>query len=155
MTQAIATPAADTLIRSADRELDRALVRSIAWNGAAKWTSQAFTWISTVAVAHLLAPSDYGLVGMATVFTSFVAMLSEFGLGTAIVTLRDLDRRQIAQLNGLSMLIGVAACLISLAAAKPLGRFFAPEVTLIVMVLSVTFVVGALRVVPNALLQRE
>lgn len=156
MSQAAKTPPIYTPVSdSADLGRDRSLVRSIAWNSVAKSTSQALTWISTIAVARMLSPSDYGLVGMATVFTAFVAMLSEFGLGTAIVTLKDLDRRQIAQLNGLSMLIGIVACLISLAAAKPLGGFFVPEVVPIIAVLSVTFVIGALRVVPNALLQRE
>jgi teichuronic acid exporter len=146
---AIPSPRAD------QPNLDRAFVRSIAWNSIARWTGQIVTWASTVLVARMLSPTDYGLVGMATVFVGLVTMLSEFGLGTAVVTLRTLDRRQIAQINTLSVLLGIAAFILTLAAANPLGRFFVPEVTTITLVLSVTFIVGSLRVVPFALLQQQ
>ena len=47
------------------RELDRSLVRGVAWTGAFKWLSQIVTWLGTIVVARLLTPQDYGLVGMA------------------------------------------------------------------------------------------
>jgi O-antigen/teichoic acid export membrane protein len=136
-------------------DLDRAFVRSVAWNSVARWASQLLTWLSTIFVARMLMPSDYGLVGMATVFTGLVTLLSEVGLGTAVVALRDLDRGRIAQINTLGVLLGTVACLLCVAVARPLGSFFAPEVTAIVLVLSVTFVIGGFRVVPHALLKRR
>lgn len=135
--------------------LDRAFVRSVAWNGVARWVGQLFTWVSTIGVARLLSPSDYGLVGMATVFTALVTMMSEFGLGTAIVALRTINEKVVAQLNSLSIIAGGTALLIAVAFATPLGWFFEPEVTTIVLVLSSTFLIGAFKVVPHALLQRE
>jgi len=46
-----------------------------------------------------------------------VQLVNEFGLGTAIVQHRDLDESQIARLGGLSVLIGVALCALSVAIA--------------------------------------
>src|SRR2546425_12150191 len=85
------------------RELDRSLVRGIAWTSGAKWAGQLLAWASTLIVARLLTPEDYGLVGMASIYLGVITLVSEFGLGSAVVTLRDLSAEQVAQLNGLSV----------------------------------------------------
>jgi PST family polysaccharide transporter len=138
------------------RELDRSLVHGIAWTSGAKWASQLLSWASTLIVARLLTPGDFGLVGMASVFLGLVTMLSEFGLGSAIVALRDLSDEQMAQLNTLSVAMGVASFALSCAAAVPLGHFFAaPELPAVVVVTGAGFIVTAFRIVPSAMLQRD
>src|SRR2546430_10095699 len=54
---------------------------------------------------------------MAWVYLGVITLLSEFGLGTTVVTLRDLGESEVAQLNGLSLLIGVGSFVISCGAA--------------------------------------
>ena len=107
-------------------------------------------------VARLLLPSDYGLVGMAAIYINLFTLFSEFGIGTAVVTLQDLSEHQVAQLNTVSVLTGLLGFLISAAAAVPLGKFFrAPNLPLVVVVLSCGFVVSGVRTVPYSLLQKE
>ncbi len=142
--------------RAPGRSLDRALLHGLAWTGAAKWATQLVSWASTLIVARLLTPEDYGLVGMAGIYLGFITLLSEFGLGGAVVTLRELDGEQISQLNGLAVLFGVASFLASCAIAVPLGHFFrAPQLPLVVVVMSTTFVIAGFKTMPLALLQRD
>jgi len=85
-----------------------------------------------------------------------ITLLSEFGLGSAIVTLRHLDDEQVAQLNALSALVGLASCATACAAAIPLGNFFAtPELPAVVVVTSAGFVINSFRTVPSSILQRD
>ena len=138
------------------RNLDHVLVRGVAWTAAVKWLTQVVTWGMTVVVARLLAPSDYGLVGMATIYITLFTLFSEFGIGTAVVTLQDLTEDQVSQLNTLSLFLGLLGFIISAAAAIPLGRFFrAPNLPLVVIVLSCGFIVSGIRTVPYSLLQKE
>lgn len=135
---------------------DRALVHGIAWSAASKWLTQIVSWTSTIVVARLLTPNDYGLVGMAALYLGLVALVSEFGIGSAIVTLRDLSDDAIAQLNTVSLIVGVAIFGISCAAAQPLAAFFrTPALVPVVLTLSISFIVGAFKSVPNAILQRD
>ena len=135
---------------------DRSFAVSVAWIGAVKWSGQILTWVSTLLVARFLSPGDYGLVGMATMYLGLVTLLSEFGLGMTIITLRDLTRRQIAELNTIAVMVGVLAFVLSCAVSVPLGWLFrAPELPVIVIVLSAGFVIGAFRTVPSGLLQRD
>src|SRR5437763_6655187 len=87
------------------RELDRSLIRGIAWTGATRWATQLLGWASTLIVARLLAPTDYGVVGMAMIYLGFMQLVNEFGLGSAIIQRRDLTADQISRLNGLALLL--------------------------------------------------
>lgn len=135
---------------------DRALMHGIAWSAASKWLTQAVSWGSTIVVARLLTPNDYGLVGMAALYLGLVALVSEFGIGSAIITLRDLTDDAIAQLNTVSVLVGISIFGLSFAAARPLAAFFhSPALVPVVLTLSISFILGACKSVPNAILQRD
>ena len=136
--------------------LDGTLVRGLAWTAGMKWSAQVVSWASTLIVARLLTPEDYGIVGMATVYLGLANLISEFGVGTTVITLRDLSEDDVAQLNGFAVLLGVAGFLISCAAAVPLGIFFkSPQLPWVVIAMSTTFLISAFQSVPTALLQKE
>jgi len=124
MTSQPAARPADLPLPLDARALDRSLLNGIAWTSGAKWASQLLTWASTLVVARLLSPEDYGLVGMASIYLGVITLLSEFGLGSAVVTLRELSEEQVAQINSVSLLFGLASFALSCAAAVPLGHFF-------------------------------
>lgn len=135
---------------------DERFVSSVAWSALAKWSAQVAVWGSTIALARLLTPADYGVLGMAAVFLGVVALLSEMGVGTSVLMLRDLSDDHVAQLNCVAAVMGVVAFGVTLLAAEPLGRVFRNEALPDVLrVLGVTFVVTGLRSVPLALLQRD
>ena len=138
-----------------EEQLQHSLLRGIAWTGGVKWASQLLSWVSTIVVARLLTPEDYGLVAMATAFLGLVALVNEFGLGSAIVMLPELHKEQIAQLNSLAVLLGIAGFAVVCLAAVPLGTFYgSPDLPLVVVILGVGFIIGAFRSVPCALLER-
>ena len=125
------------------RALDHSLVRGIAWTGAMRWATQVISWASTLIIARLLGPNDYGLVGMAAVYLGFVQLVNEFGLGAAIITQRDLAEDQIARLGGLALVMGGGFVALSALLATPLAAFFAePAVRWIIIVSSLSFLVA-------------
>ena len=136
--------------------LDRQLFKGLAFTGGVNSLMQVLRWATTLLLARILVPSDYGLIGMAIVFTGIVALVNEFGLGAAIIQQRDLDEDVVARLGGLSVFVGIASCLVSLAAAGPIARFFGePAVGAIVRVLAFRFILDSLLVLPRALLTRD
>ena len=135
--------------------LDRSLVAGLAWSAGAKWSSQLISWASLVVVTRLLAPSDFGLVGMALVYCGLLQVITD-AFGTAVTTLRDLTDEQLSQMNGLAVMTGVLASLVSCAFAIPLGHFFrSPNLPLVIVVSSSVCVISALRTVPYGLLYRD
>ena len=56
---------------------DRLLVSGIVWTAVFRWVSQALSWISTLYVARILKPADYGLV--ADLYTALPELAAELG----------------------------------------------------------------------------
>jgi len=136
--------------------LDRSLLSGIVWTGAAKWTTQALSWASTLVLARLLTPRDYGIVGMAMVALGFVQLVSEFGVGTAIVRRRELTPRQIAQIGGFAVALGAFLMFLVIGIAKPLAALQDNEaVGPVTAVLGLSFLLNSFRTVPTALLERD
>jgi len=100
------TPTVEHLDRHDREALDRSLVRGVAWTGGIKWATQIVTWFTTLLIARLLTPEDYGLVGMAAVYLGLLTMLNDAGLGTTIIAMRDLRGSRLAQMHSLAVLIG-------------------------------------------------
>jgi O-antigen/teichoic acid export membrane protein len=138
------------------QQLEQSLVHGFAWSGLIKWTSQIVSWASTFVVAHFLSPSDYGLVSIAAVYLGLLTLIGEFGVGTTVITLRNLSEEQIAQLNGLALITGVVGFLGSCVLAVPLSMFFHfSGFRMVFIVMSIVFIISSLQSVPSALLQRE
>lgn len=136
--------------------LDRAALTSVAWVGAVKWSAQIISWASTILVARILVPSDYGLLTMAATFMGVVAMLSEFGVGSAIVTLRELSDDTLGQLSSFAVILGLSGTALTALLAYPLGLFFrAPELPWVLVAVGTTFAMNGLQVVPLALYRRD
>jgi O-antigen/teichoic acid export membrane protein len=136
--------------------LDRSMARAVAWNAAARWVSQILSWASTIVIARLLTPYDYGLIGMAGLYLNLAMLISEAGITDAIITLRDLGHRQIAELNSVSLLVGSALVGLTCALAVPLAHFFAaPALRAVIVVASIMYFINGFQVVPRALLRKE
>jgi teichuronic acid exporter len=136
-------------------KLDKQFAGGVAWTAAAKWISQLVSWPSVIIAARILSPSDFGMVEMAGFYFTLTNVLAEFGIGTAILQLRELEEKTIQQMNTISLMFGVFACGLSLAVAPLIADFFhAPPLTLLVRVSSVAFIMIGLQAVPVGLLQR-
>lgn len=134
----------------------RTLAGGMAWIGGFRWSAQVLSWVATLVVIRLLAPEDYGIAGLATAFIGVAAILSELGLGTAVVALPSVSPAQAAQMNTAAVGAGIGfASLISLAAPFAAGFFGEPALRLVLPVLSLSFILEGVRTVPVALLARR
>lgn len=111
---------------------------------------------STVVLARLLTPDDYGLIGMVIVVIGFVQLFKDLGLSTAIVQRAEINHQQVSTLFWINVALG---CLIALvvAASSPVVAWFynEPRLTEIMLVLASIFIFGGLTVQHQALLKRQ
>lgn len=152
----VETPLTTEAPESTQRHLDRSFASGLAWTGMAKWGVQLLTWGSTLVVVRLLTPTDYGIMGMATMFLGLIQLISEFGLGTALVQRRSLTDSQVSRIGGLAILIGIGLFGLCASLAPAVAAFFdEPRVRAVVVILSAMFVVTGIRVLPASLLARD
>ena len=127
--------------------IDRSLVGGIAWTGAAKWSVQLLSWATTLVLARLLTPDDFGLVALAQVYIGLVALINEMGIGSAVVTFRDLSRGSWPRSTRSRCFSACAGCAVSCVVARPARRsFFAsPHLAPVIMAMSTSFVISSLQ----------
>lgn len=134
----------------------RRVLSSLAWQGSAQFLGQVTSWASTILVIRLLDPGDYGLMAMATLFVSFVLMLSDLGIGAAIVQAEALDEEDLRAIQGLVLVFNGLGCVVTLVASPLIAAFFdEPRLELILRVLSINFALLALYILPQSRLMRD
>jgi len=112
--------------------------------------------ISTVVLARLLTPADFGLVAMVTAITGLVSAFADFGLSEATIQNKDINHDQVNLLFWISVAIGLGLTFATAALAPVLARLYRePRLVNITLALSLTFLVGSLRAQPVALLKRQ
>jgi O-antigen/teichoic acid export membrane protein len=151
-------PAAESISHTAAsaRRMDQSLAHSLAWRAGADWFSQILSWASFLIVVRLLAPADFGIVAMAMVLWAYLRYLGEFGIPQTIVTLRDLNEDQLAQLNSVALLLGVGGFGLAAMLAYPVAAFFnTPQLVLVVVVTCTGLVPLGFRAVSEGLLNKD
>ncbi|HAN63412.1 MAG TPA: hypothetical protein DCQ79_06025, partial [Rhizobiales bacterium] len=132
------------------------VMTGLRWTAGARFLTQLITWAITLVVIRILSPSDYGLLSMATVFVAFLMILSDFGLGFAVIQRTEIDLLTLRKVFGAVVIVHGSAAVLLVVAAPLIASFFAePRVEPIVRVLALQFVVAAFAVIPDAQLQRR
>ena len=136
--------------------LDRAFVGGVIWTAGAKWSTQILTWGSTIAVARILTPEDFGLVAMAGAISTVAKVMAEFGIGSAVLQMQSLEDNVIQQLNTVCTAAGLVLFVLGLAFIPALQAFYGTEAVGPIFVLStIAFILTGLSVVPLATLRKE
>ena len=127
--------------------------------GAAVLVAQGAVFIlglvSAAVLGRLLTPEDYGLIGMAAAFIAIIMNFADLGLPLATVQKDRITRTQINALFWLTLGFGSLACLVAVLLARSVAWFYeAPELTGIVIGLSLAFIFTGLGAQQEALLRR-
>jgi PST family polysaccharide transporter len=129
--------------------------RGFVWMATQTVGSKAISAISQIAVARLLAPSDFGVYSLAVTVTVLTAFTGNMGLHQILVQRRNMRRWSNAAF-WLAEALGIFAGLLT-AAVAPAAAHFYHNSTLVglLLVLAVIWPVGSLGIVPEARLAHE
>ena len=111
---------------------------------------------STIVLARMLVPEDYGLIGMATVVTGFVEYFKDLGLSTATIQRREINHQQISTLFWINIAVACIVALVVALLAPVVASFYnEPRLEGITQALAINFIFGGLTVQHQALLKRQ
>lgn len=111
---------------------------------------------SLMVLARLLAPKEFGLVGMVTAFTGVLNLFRDFGLSTASVQRGHVTDEQISALFWINILVGVVLGIILAGMAPFVAVFYRePRLVWVSVVLAASFIFNGAGVQHTALLERQ
>jgi PST family polysaccharide transporter len=151
-------PCRDRLFDTGDLQAD--LKGRCVRGGAATFAGQGAKLFlqlgSTMILARLLTPKDFGLVAMVAAVTGFIMVFKDLGLSMATVQRAQINHGQVSTLFWINVAISATLMLITLALAPVVAWFYKePRLIAVTAVLSTAFPLGGLTVQHQALLRRQ
>lgn len=137
-------------------DIRKRTLTGLGWSGAQQAMQQGLKFAFTILLIRLLTPDDFGQVGMILVFSGLAQLFSELGLGAAIVQRRDLRPEHLDSVFWANIAAGATLTGIFAALAGPIAGFYElPSLRPLTLAISLSFIIGSLRVVQYSLVLRS
>lgn len=119
------------------------LARGSIWMIAMRWVIRGLGLVSTIVLARLLHPEDFGVVAMAMVVVGFLEVFTYTGVDLAVIRIRDPGREHYDTAWTINVGQGIAlAAALLLAAPLAVQWFSDPRVSQVIQVLAVAAAIG-------------
>ncbi|MCI8510014.1 MAG: lipopolysaccharide biosynthesis protein [Lachnospiraceae bacterium] len=139
-----------------NQELKKKTISGLIWRFAERCGAKGVEFIVAVILARLLAPRDYGLIAMVTVFITISQVFIDSGMGNALIQKKDADDLDFSSVFYFNILICTAIYTILFVASPFIARFYkTPELTSVLRVLSVTIIISSLKNVQQAYVSKH
>ena len=132
------------------------VISGFLWRFAERCGAQIVTFIVSIVLARILAPEDYGVISLITVFTTILQVFVDSGLGTALIqkyNADDLDFSSVFYFNFIVCIVLYAGMFV---ASPHIASFYNnPSLTPIIRVISLTIIISGVKGIQQAYVSRN
>jgi teichuronic acid exporter len=136
-------------------KLETSLKANLFWDYFNRFGNTVVSLITSIILARLLSPADYGLVGISMAINGLAGIFLNLGFVSAIIQAKELDNKSLSTAFFLN--IGIACFLYGTIffSAFWVSLFYKlPQLELILKVTALSFIINALNIIPSALMTR-
>lgn len=132
------------------------MFKNILWDIIGKFGSQIISFIISIILTRLLQPEEYGIMGMAMVVIGFAHVFLDLGFNRAIIQKKDTSAIQLASVFYLNTFVAFILTIACYFIASPLSIFYnQPLIKPVFRVLSISFLLNGLNLVPSSILYKK
>lgn len=127
----------------------------IFYTGIAKYSGVIISIIIGAVLARLLSPEEFGIVALVAVFVGFFHLLSDFGIGPAVIQNQSLDKEDIKSIFTFSIFVALLMALLFFFGSTLIAQFYnETELIRVSKFLSIAVFFNALQIVPKSIIQK-
>lgn len=124
--------------------IQKKVLNGAIWMVALRFLVKSIGLVSTMVLARILVPEDFGLVALAMAVYAFLELLNQFGFDVALIQNQKATRNHYNSAWTMKVIFGLVAGLIMCLAAPWVSDFYHDErLTHIIYILALVFVVDA------------
>lgn len=129
---------------------------NIKWSAVSLIGREGLRFVFALALARIVGPHNYGIVGLALIYIAFIEVFLEQGFQATLIQRSNLAAVETGTVFLASLVTSVLAAGLTYAAAPAVARFFqTPQLAAVLRILALTLVLRGLAVVPQALVMRS
>lgn len=108
----------------AEHSLKEKTAKGLFWGGISNGIQQLLNLLFGIFLARLLTPTDYGMVGMLTIFTTIAGTLQESGFTVALANKKNISHQDYNAVFWFSVLTGLSLYLILFLSAPLIAQYY-------------------------------
>jgi teichuronic acid exporter len=136
--------------------LKKHALRGFIWSFSQQFSTQLITFSVQLILARILMPSEFGLIGMLTVFIGVGTALFEGGMTSSLIRVSTVDTRDYSTVFFFNLGVSVLIYLLFFLSAPYIALFYKqPMLTSIARIYGLSFVFFAFGTVQNTILTKE
>lgn len=130
--------------------------KGLFWGGLSNGVQQLLNLLFGIFLARLLSQSDYGMVGMLTVFSALAGSLQEGGFISALIRKKDATQRDFNAVFWTNVSVGFLLYVVLFFSAPLIARFYGiPELVLLARFIFIGLFISSLGIVPGAIMYKN
>ena len=138
------------------RDLRVGAIVGVFWTGGGQVLRNIISLGTSVLLARLLVPEDFGVFALSVVLVEFAQMFALAGFGASIVQQQQTNARALSTLFWINLGLALLFALLLCAAAMPVAAWFRqPQLVPVLALASLSVLLAGAMVVPTAMLNME
>jgi len=130
--------------------------RAVFWSMGGNIGVSAIRFVGTMVIARILAPEEFGIIGMAMLFVGLIGIFGNLGMSAALIQMKDVDEEYKSTSFWTNMIVGTVLFLITVLLAWPVAVFFNESaIKLVLIVLAANYIFSSLALTQATLLYKE
>jgi len=127
--------------------------KGIFWSFIDQFLTQGIGFIIGIIIARILCPSDYGIIGMLSIFIAIANTFINSGFGTALIQKNDRTQIDFSTVFFFNLGTAILLYLLLFILAPVIAAFYKiEELTLITRIIGLNLIIGAFAIVPRTIL---
>ena len=140
----------------ANRQLSERVASGVAWSLSEKIGSMLLQMVVSIVVANQLAPMDFAVMAVLTVFTALAQVVVDSGFSQTLIRKAAPSDGEYKAVFRFNILTSLALYALLTAAAPAMARYYGwPEIAAVAPVLYLLLPLNALCVIQNTIMVRE
>lgn len=133
--------------------VEKSISKSVMWSAVERFSTIGIQFILNIIIARILSPSDYGIIGMLTIFLSISQCLIDSGFSSALIQSKNRKESDFGTVFTFNTVISVSLYLILYLSAPAISRFYQQEILVSVLrVVGLNLIISSLANVQRAIL---
>lgn len=128
----------------------------VKWTALEQFSTQAISFVISIILARLLNPTDYGTIGVLSIFMAVSGVFIDSGFGQALIRKIDIKEEDYSTIFYFNLVVSVLCYFLLFACSPLIATFFKmPILSPIVKVYCLTLVINAFGTVPRTKLTKD
>ena len=138
------------------KTLKQQAVSGVMWTSIERFTQQIIQFVIGLAIARILSPQDYGIIGMTAIFFAVATTFIDSGFGSALIQKKDRNETDYSTCFYFNVIVGVALYAILWLASPTIAEFYrTPILCEVTRILGLTMLVNSLSISQTAKMTAE